>query len=66
MARNKRFRVVDITIPVYVLEKIAVGDRDDLVDYLNHKLYNQPEFFDGITREDIVVNSKTIMGQFAE
>lgn len=64
MARNKKYRLVDITIPVYVLEKIAMDDRDQLCDYLNHKLYNQPEFFDGITREDIVVNSKTIMGQF--
>lgn len=66
MTRNKKYRLVDITIPVYVLEKIATGNRDELVDYLNYKLYNQPEFFDGITREDIVVNNKTIMGQFAE
>jgi len=66
MIRNKKYRLVDITIPVYVLEKIATGNRDELVDYLNYKLYNAPEFFDGITREDIVVNSKTIKGQFAE
>ena len=64
--RNKKFRIVNISFPVFVPEKIAKGDRDSLVDYLNYKLYNMPEFFDGFTREDIAVSNETVMGQFGE
>lgn len=64
MKRNKKYRMVTVTLPIFVLEKIAGGDRDELVDYLNHKLYNSPEFFECIMRDDVWVSSDSVMGQF--
>lgn len=57
----KKYRVVDITIPVFVPESICKGDRDHLVDWLNDKLYNNPEFFEGIIRDDVRVHTKTVL-----
>lgn len=62
---TKKFRVVDLSISVLVPDRIAKGDRDSLVDWLNHKLYNNPEFFEGFIRDDIEVTNRTKVGDYS-
>ena len=61
---KRKFRVVEITLPVYVPEKIAKGNRDELADYLTFNLYNKPQFFDAIIADDLTVTEKTIKENF--
>lgn len=61
----KKFRVVDLHMSVFVPEAIAKGDRDSLVDWLNQKLYNNPEFFEGFIRDDVEVTNRTVVGDYS-
>lgn len=60
----KKYRTVDISISVFVPENIAKGNRDCLVDWLNHKLYTNPEFFEGFIRDDLYVHTNTVLGDY--
>ena len=61
---KRKFRVVEIKLPVYVPEKIAKGNRDELADYLTFQLYNKPQFYDALISDDLTVTDKVIKGEF--
>lgn len=61
---KRKFRAVDISLSVFVPEKIAKGDKDELADYLTFKLYNNPHFFESFTADDLVVTNNTIKGEY--